>query len=110
MNAMLELANAVYPDQPWKVDEERTIPYLGNGMYFYPEHFPEQAWDVLAWLLCHRGERPHRHHELTPWHVKEVYFTDDNEPINASVTMHDGTAAGIRKAIVHAALRCVEGK
>ena len=74
-------------------------------MYFYPEHFPEQAWDVLGWLMRHDDFEKIGSDCIT------LYSSSPHDDLHHYEWVdHDGTAAGIRKAIVRAALRCVEGK
>jgi len=109
-NDLLRLARAVYPDKPWQVDEERTIPFLGNGMYFYPEHFDSQFIDTLAWLsknVCCQRFR-HGFLELRPLAVV-FSIAASGDDSRAVAIDHDGTASGIRAAVVEAAVRVVPG-
>lgn len=106
-DAMLRLARAVYPEWEWKVDEGRPYRMVRIDRYeiFAPDGHDaqysmasRQFCDVLAWALDNginvRDD--------------EVFWYPTIETIRAERISHDGTASGIRAAVVEAARRVVK--
>lgn len=101
---MLKLAQAVYPDNragyPDSIvtdDSWGLCVWVGeNPCVFDPENNAEQFCDVLAWLLSNY-EAAINGDDVTVYIGNQQY----------AYTPHDGTAAGIRNAVLQAALRCV---
>lgn len=74
----------------------------GGQMVFRPHESAAQAWEVIAWLMaedpCSRLE-------------SDCIFFDDGSRDYERLLLredHDGTAAGIRRAVVDAAIRVAE--
>ena len=67
---------------------------VSSRSVFCPHLDAAQAWEVMAWLAEHRKlpTIAHRHMQV------------DGLPYR-----HDGTAAGIRRAVVEAAIRVAKG-
>lgn len=92
-NAMLRLAKQVYPNRDWGVDrvDRRSVSSgCGNALVFFdPINNAEQFCDVQAWLLS-------RNFVISRCAVIGPPECDDFD--------HDGTASGIRTAVVQAAM------
>lgn len=73
---------------------------------FNPTHDAAQAWEVMAWLMRRNCIAVHgMPHCIAKGTVcVEGPVADDSE-----ITEHDGTAAGIRRAVVEAAIRVAKG-
>ena len=104
MTELLALARAVYPDTEWFDDAgmcwltaaERTGRAISG---FDPANNSDQAIEVLAWLL--RGPRIEVDGD-------SIFTYDEDRFIDIVYAQHDGTASGLRMAIVEAAMRVLE--
>ena len=104
MNKRRALAKAVYPgiEVFWDLDDESAWFYVeGEPATFDPENNSDQFCDVLAWLLTY---------DLCARVESDCVFHDDGSLDYERPLLHvdhDGTASGIRRAVVQAAERCV---
>jgi len=115
-DAMLRLARAVYSDVTWTSDgggECEDVFDLHEGTIFDPANNSEQFVEVLAWLLSPALSMAHPKQALftvTSWNVMRSRFEDDcMEPVTMFSVAHNGTPAGIRAAVVEAAVRVAGG-
>lgn len=78
----------------------------GGQMVFRPHESAAQAWEVMAWLMrsvnCNRYRQGFI--EMRPLAIALGQSAEDDTFID-----HDGTAAGIRRAVVEAAIRVAKG-
>ena len=99
MSKRIALAMAAIPSRKWTYDEGNECVRAvaddgGMDEDFDPENNPSQAWDVLAWLS--NNDDPVKFFRgFIAMMMREV------------AVQHDGTASGIRRAVVQAAERCV---
>ena len=84
---------------------------LGDGLQLFDiANNSEQAWDLLAWLLKQRplhkyeGDTSAAWFEVTSEGVYKMVCTEYEQATVQSWT-HDGTASGLRAAVLKAALR-----
>lgn len=96
MSKRLALARAVYPDHNWQEHGGDVFMGCCEGETFDPENNPSQAVDMLVWLL--KTGRA-----CVLFDSINVLIVDQAE----ESFLHDGTASGIRRAVVQAAERCV---
>lgn len=110
-DAMLRLARAAIPSVPWQFDDMHGLTYdPRDGTQFDPANNSEQAWDVMAWLEREIGEScglrvTDSVHAFNAY-AFNVYPYDGSKTISVK---HNGTPAGIRAAVVEAALRAAGG-
>ena len=117
---MLALAKKVYPEHEWFITKSGTVvfdaltdPLCSNPFVpFDPANNSDQFVAVLAWLLrqrpTHLYERENREswYDLSGLYVyKKVWY--DRRDVAVWSVKHDGTAAGLRKAVTDAAMRVV---
>ena len=105
--AMLRLARAVYPEKAFIVNDGRVYSIYCE---FDPANNSEQFVDVLAWLLRQRpmhwydGEERRVWIELVAGQIHKTIYAE-GEYITLQTWNHDCTPAGIRAAVVEAAVR-----
>lgn len=122
-DAMLRLARAVYGeaahvgphydnhlDGTWTYTDCIVRIATDNGIdVFDPANNSEQFCEVLAWLLSPALSLAHPEKAfftVTSWNVLRSRFIDDClEPVTMFSVGHNGTPAGIRAAVVEAAVR-----
>lgn len=81
---------------------------------FNPTHDAAQAWEVMAWLMNQKplhyfdGDERQSWFELLSAGIYKMVFCE-GEHIAVQSWMHYGTAAGIRRAVVEAAIRVAKG-
>lgn len=104
MNKRLALARAVYPDREWHIED--GVGVLGwsinpvECVTFDPENNADQFCDVQAWLFALPGNNR--------VDGDGVFFVVGSDWWEKNFIPHpDGTASGIRRAVVQAAERCV---
>lgn len=87
---------------------------LPDGLQLFdPANNSDQAWDVLAWLL--KQNPPHKYEgdtsaawfEVTSGGIYKMVCTD-YEGVAVQSWAYDGTSAGLRAAVLKAALRVSE--
>lgn len=113
-DAMLRLARAAIPSVPWQFDDMHGLTYdPRDGTQFDPANNSEQAWEVMAWLLSPALSMAHPKQAfftVTSWNVMRSRVEDDcMEPVTMFSVAHNGTPAGIRAAVVEAAVRVAGG-
>lgn len=124
-NDLLRLARAVYPDAQIEivcgevhVSWRSPLPLADGshpvlGLPFDPANNSEQFCEVLAWLLSPALSLAHPEKAfftVTSWNVLRSRFIDDClGPVTMFSVGHNGTPAGIRAAVVDAAVRVAGG-
>lgn len=99
-NDLLRLARAVYPGRAYEVTTDLRYGFNGayvSGEKFDPANNSEQFVEVMAWLLGQDSMNQ------VDWYGVD-YLADGFRCIP-----HNGTPAGIRAAVVEAAVRVAGG-
>lgn len=86
---------------------------VSSRSVFCPHLDAAQAWEVMAWLLAQTrqfDDDEGRFFTVTPYNVQRQRWDDlYGETVICSTVGHDCTAAGIRRAVVEAAIRVAKG-
>jgi hypothetical protein len=102
-NDLLRLAMVVYPDVTWTSDgggEPETVFDLHEGTIFDPANNSEQFVEMLVWLTTRSAVAHEVYADGTHGLFYAPYGADAHDTI-----AHNGTPAGIRAAVVEAAVR-----
>lgn len=95
-DTMLRLARAVYPQHKWQQTADGEVFASFRVIPFDPANNADQFCDVLAWLVD----------ALPDLHIAKCSVTYSRNGFH--IERHDGTASGIRAAVVEAARRVVK--